>query len=101
MLDDFHLGINQPTSRDRMSSSARLTTVLCSTRAAAVSSAKKRRWEEEDLEDLTRDMDNPPTEPGIQEVQLTKQGKLCKAKRVMLLAKQCGCCRTNRVSVAG
>ncbi|KAL8618460.1 hypothetical protein ACOMHN_049877 [Nucella lapillus] len=43
-----------------------------STRTPALSSAKKRRWEEEE-EDLTKDMDDPPSEPGIHEVQLAKQ----------------------------
>ena len=44
-----------------------------SSRTPALSSAaKKRRWEEE--EDLTKDMDDPPSEPGIQEVQIAKQG---------------------------
>lgn len=34
---------------------------------------KKGRWEEEE-EDLTKDMEDPPSEPSIQEVQLAKQG---------------------------
>ncbi|KAK7485068.1 hypothetical protein BaRGS_00023707, partial [Batillaria attramentaria] len=44
-----------------------------SSRTPALSATKKKgRWEEEE-EDLTKDMDDPPSEPGIQEVQLAKQ----------------------------
>ncbi|XP_070174621.1 SWI/SNF complex subunit SMARCC2-like isoform X2 [Littorina saxatilis] len=43
-----------------------------SSRTPSLSNAKKRRWEEEE-EDLTKDLDDPPSEPGIQEVQLAKQ----------------------------
>ncbi|XP_076437113.1 SWI/SNF complex subunit SMARCC2-like isoform X1 [Babylonia areolata] len=51
-----------------------------STRTPALNSAKKRRWEEEE-EDLTKDMDDPPSEPGIQEVQLAKQASGSRSQR--------------------
>lgn len=48
----------------------------CSSRTSAISGPRKKgRWEEEE-EDLTKDMEDPPSEPSIQEVQLAKQGEL-------------------------
>ena len=47
---------------------------MCSSRTPALSSNKKRRWEEEE-EDLTKDMEDPPSEQGVQEVLLSKQGE--------------------------
>ncbi|PVD36056.1 hypothetical protein C0Q70_03026 [Pomacea canaliculata] len=44
-----------------------------SSRTSAISGPRKKgRWEEEE-EDLTKDMEDPPSEPSIQEVQLAKQ----------------------------
>ena len=46
---------------------------LLSSRAAAIGASKKRKWEE-DEEDMTKDLEDPPPETNITEVHNPKQG---------------------------